>query len=104
MIDWQRVAQIEQRAAAATKGPWKGEWREASPFRWAEAPQGAYYAIVGHDGLHLATTWEVNPKSPVTSDIRDGDFMAAAREDVPWLIEQIRALADQSADSKAGTV
>ena len=79
-----RLDEIEARANAATEGPWTpDEYTEVDPDGFYELsrviapdPDGDDWCAIGvvHTGI-------LRP---------DADFIAHARTDVPWLIEQVR--------------
>lgn len=81
-----RLAAIKKRCAKVTPGPW---WNEsgvihcANPGIWTEE---------NHSCIHPATIaepyWE-NAR-PDQQHI-DGSFIVSAREDVPWLVDQVEA-------------
>jgi len=86
----QRLEEIEARAEKATPGPWK----------WDEIPEdgaGRYW------GLWSQNRWLSDPEvlGPYPEDedclsveVRqaDADFIAACREDLPWLCQVVREL------------
>ena len=82
MTDDERVAEIHVRCAMATKGPW---------FRWtaggdvSSAPEDAI--IFQHSGGIDATP--NGPCSCTPEADADCEFVAHAREDIPWLITQL---------------
>ena len=67
------LARIRAQADAATEGPWYAE----PVGRWRN---GARYSSVVEPGLY-----DVATRCPPG----DAEFIAAARTDVPWLLEQI---------------
>lgn len=77
-MNWKRLEEIEARAANATEGPWDGS---VDRFVGYKTPQG------GSGGI-----------CEIKTDIRrnlqqahfDGDFIANARDDIPWLCERLR--------------
>ncbi len=79
----QELAQIEERAAKATPGPWEMEidWRYEyySTFSWACGPE---------------TTAQDDDENQASSD---ADFIAHAREDIPALIAEVRRLTAENA-------
>jgi hypothetical protein len=96
MTDDERLAEIAARAAAATPGPWArhdvvgwvhlkdvGEWGvESIPRRSS-----------GHGGDVWPDFLAVMPHG--RRAVPDADFIAAARDDIPYLLEQLRqALAE----------
>jgi hypothetical protein len=81
MSDDERIAEIETRANAATPGPWnvtemEGHWLEGAGY-----VQGMTYYVFeaeqrgdGECGSMLK---------------EDAEFVAASREDVPWLLDRL---------------
>lgn len=76
-----RIGEIEKRCSAATEGPWK-----AIDSSWE-------YSLINTENEHLA---EVRISSDVTEDNQDhyesiknanATFIAHARSDIPWLLE-----------------
>ncbi|WP_393075156.1 hypothetical protein [Streptomyces sp. LN704] len=72
----QQLAEIEARTNAATPGPW--------------TVSEDYSDVITPDGGQLASYW--NP----TSETRNGEFIAAARTDVPALLAEVRRLRARS--------
>ena len=70
-----RIDEIKARAEAATKGPWS--------FDWSEGEVPVFYGQT----TKISGTFSVEANT-----IEDAEFIAAAREDVPWLIECIGEL------------
>lgn len=68
----QRLAEIEARTKAATPGPWRreGDWNDIA----AIDTDGTPYGVAGNDE---------------SISHPDAEFIAHAREDVPWLIERL---------------
>jgi hypothetical protein len=64
----ERLTEIEDRAAAATKGPWV-----ADGGTFSRSPYQLPVAVPGNG-------------------VADSAFIAHAREDVPWLVARIREL------------
>jgi hypothetical protein len=73
----QQLDEIETRANAATDGPW--------------TVSEDYDDVLDSQGAHLASYW--NP----SSRIRNGEFIAHARTDVPSLLAEIRRLRSELA-------
>lgn len=82
-----RVAEIEKRAEKATEGPW--EWSGAG---------GEYYGLTSlkgkdvlevHDGI-VYSEYSSDPAT-VSCGYEDSLFIPHAREDIPWLLSQLRA-------------
>jgi hypothetical protein len=99
MSDDERIAEIETRANAATPGPWnvtemEGHWLEGAGY-----VQGMTYYVFeaeqrgdGECGSMLK---------------EDAEFVAASREDVPWLLDRLteaRAALARAAARTAGLV
>ena len=70
-----RLDEIKARAEAATQGPWS--------FDWSEGEVPVFYGQT----TKISGTFSVEANT-----IEDAEFIAAAREDVPWLIERVREL------------
>jgi len=74
--DWERdLAEIEERANAATPGPW--EWYPADREIWS----GPTEIVKSYDDA-----WQI------VIDDEDADFIAHSRQDVPELIAEVRRL------------
>jgi hypothetical protein len=74
-----RLAEIEARVAAATEGPWTS--RVIDQRQYVMGP-GASVALTGY----------VDDEDVPFDDVAaDATFIAHARQDVPWLIAQVRA-------------
>ncbi len=91
MTPEQRIAEIEARAAKATPGPWvnnDGGIRTATPnfpsHLDEEVRTGDICDMRCHDRLGRTYQWDEEDKAT-------GDFIARARVDVPWLLEQLKA-------------
>ena len=67
-----RLDEIKARAEAATRGPWS--------FDWSEGEVPVFYGQT----TKISGTFSVEANT-----IEDAEFIAAAREDVPWLLERI---------------
>ncbi len=74
-----RIAEIEARCAAATLGPW--DWSGGH----TEDPRVGF-AVHGH------VSWDQFGMPDGSYKMVDADFIAHARDDVPWLIARVRAL------------
>ena len=66
-----RLDEIEARANAATVGPWMG----------IMYPDGFLGRVIGGNGFGVAEDFP---------DDADAEFIAHARTDVPWLLEQVK--------------
>ena len=99
-----RLSEIRERESKATKGPWN--WRESEeygrePQVWADHyPNGELAATEGSRGWSICKT---RPKSLTKHSVlwplpfgehgwEDGQFIAHARQDIPYLLEQIESL------------
>jgi hypothetical protein len=70
-----RLGEIEAREKAATKGPWQNYYNRHAVFQsLAPYPQTDRVRDVAQAQTHA-----------------DGDFIAHARQDIPWLVAQLRA-------------
>jgi hypothetical protein len=83
------LIEIEARASAATKGPWKSDW----PHGLIHPP----YAACGEDHEPIVHTDGVSRKS-------DQEFIAHARQDIPLLIALLRKAVEQRDDLLSGLV
>lgn len=78
-----RLGAIEKRCEVARPGPWRPQ----------ETPIDSRYStcsIAGRDGYLVAGEF-------TSLDLADADFIAHAREDVPWLLARVRELEAQKA-------
>lgn len=99
----ERLAEIEARANAATRGPWK-MWSGWGPVAGTEymavtrlGPEGDEYAGIVSDAHYP-------PKRDFYSKREDLEFVAVARTDMPDLIAEVRRLRadhDRSMDALA---
>lgn len=80
MTDEKRLAEIEARCKAASPGPWEWSGRKQEDDGWIWHPQGS---MLADTMVTLADTYE--------DDHKDLDFIAHARADIPWLLDQVRA-------------
>lgn len=85
------LAEIEARCAAATKGPWSRNIRPASQYPVIFAGRNTHVAQVLNRGSLSAEELEANT-----------DFIALARDDVPWLCAQLRTALAPPVDAAAG--
>ncbi len=76
----QDLQEIERRCAAARPGPWRSYIEGRDHF-------GGSNVIVVGDGASLSVDIE-----PIGATTEDQDFMAAARQDVPRLLAEVRRL------------
>ncbi len=70
-----RLDEIKARCDAATQGPWS--------FDWSEGEVPVFYGQT----TKISGTFSVEANT-----IEDAEFVEAAREDVPWLIERVQEL------------
>jgi hypothetical protein len=80
-ISAQALDEIERRCAAATPGPWK------SYVEGRDHTSGDSFIMTGGNDIYLSG-----------ATLADQDFIACARQDLPALIEEIRALKAQISD------
>lgn len=78
----ERLAEIEARVAAADDGPWRVRGPQVDPsWKWAAGVESA-----------SLDPGEVDTTIAEVVDAPDAEFIAHARTDVPWLVEQVREL------------
>lgn len=79
-----RLAEIEARVDGAKGAPWVAEG--------AEIYLGVSF---GNEGVAWMQTWtgQIYAEGGHTED--DAEFIAHAREDVPWLIDRVRTIIDE---------
>lgn len=83
----ERLAEIEARAAAATRGPWEAE--HLHPFcSTVRTPQRHRVAMKIHSGDTVHNIPNYGTRAMM---LADADFIAAARTDVPALIAALRS-------------
>lgn len=91
--DIERLAEIKARAAAATPGPWIADneidgWRAGRPT--------VVRAIAKHGGLRIVTVDQTRRHTePAEPNVR---FIAAAREDIDYLLYLVDKLKDSYPD------
>ena len=90
--DEKRLAEIEARTAKATRGPWwyieTNNNRNHGVSWWIKA---ADRPETDCDGDWICGETAFDDDAPLPPGPDDGAFIAAAREDVPWLIKQLKA-------------
>ena len=96
-----RLDEIKARAEAATPGPWR--WRNSGgePMLLSRSP-GLYVVMTFERmGMHGAQPVFRDPENPNVSkpagreniyEFSDAAFIAAVREDVPWLLAEVARL------------
>ncbi|KOU50535.1 hypothetical protein ADK55_18475 [Streptomyces sp. WM4235] len=72
-----RLAEIAAREQAASQGPWTVESDHPSLTRWVVSEGGTLSANLGYLG---------------NNNQDDARFIAAARDDIPWLLNVIKQL------------
>jgi hypothetical protein len=86
MTDQERLAQIEARAEAASAGPWETTLHEdqrygTKGYAWVLAK-----VIPGAHELNIIKVCHEDwPPTP-----SDAEFIAHARQDIPWLLQRLR--------------
>ena len=78
-----RLNKIEARANAATKGPWEVLGRNDVVRDAGHCTCGMPTGVYGHE-------WACGAEQVAQAAEVDSEFIAHARTDVPWLIEQVR--------------
>lgn len=73
---------VERRAAAATEGPWK------SIVEGRDQDSGDSFVLTSGPDLYVSCS----PPQSEEQRIANLDFIAAARQDVPRLVEEVRRL------------
>jgi len=83
-----RLRKIRERCNAATPGPWAMVHSECFPDRQADVVSKA-------EGLKAGERW-IADKSPFDKksgiSLVNADFIANARQDVPWLLDEVERL------------
>ena len=88
-----RYDEIRKRAWAAAPGPWVWHWREDDDV-WPGS-------IIGGVDTGRAYAVAMCPRYGKESFAQDAEFIAHAREDVPWLIAEVDALRQNIHELKA---
>jgi predicted metal-dependent phosphoesterase TrpH len=96
MTRTERLEEIRKRAEAATKGPWESKCRsvgnEGNDPAWPEKDFLQFH-VRWTDGSEVEV---VGPKEVTwgRGDFygRDADFIAHAREDIPWLLSELERM------------
>jgi hypothetical protein len=81
-----RLNDIEQRARGATPGPWfvvGPPWNEAAPYINAGSDDP-------HAGSVVCDFIDRDEAEEMHNSEANAEFVAAAREDVPWLLAELR--------------
>ena len=81
-----RLNEIEARANAATEGPW--EWEGESNEPWPAGDNSLRSVSGAKDDLVLYA-WGYDAYGIEAARDADAEFIAHARTDVPWLLEQV---------------
>jgi hypothetical protein len=98
-----RLEEIEARASAATPGPWRqGDWSgrcHQSHYPHPGPPECRYEYELRQDGSWASHVARENPITLIGGhdngpwlDPADAAFIAHSREDVPWLIAEVKRL------------
>lgn len=90
LADMAKISAISQRAAAATPGPWQVIW-DTRPDIVTETGKGGYYG----EG-HIATVSKYDEWGGMPGNDADATFIAAAREDIPFLLQAYGRAATRS--------
>jgi hypothetical protein len=90
----ERLDAIEARVNAATAGP----WMMYDGFGPADDGYHRVFYIGNQDLDHVVDTEAESPDVRVRK--ADAEFIAAARTDIPWLIEELRKAHEQLQDAQ----
>ena len=91
----ERLKEIKARYTHANPGPWIIERGGYSGNNWMVGDFGICERD-GKDYRVIVTTYAVNASRLCGDAEDDAHFVAHAREDVPWLVEQIEKLMEAS--------
>ncbi len=72
-----RLEEIKERVKKATKGPWESSENLGD------------HSVQGPDGPVAAVTYAY-AEGPISLDECDAEFIAHARDDIPWLLEHLK--------------
>jgi hypothetical protein len=92
----QELAAIEARVAAASAGPWRSRWRELAETQHEDTESIVVTPDFDRPGSHegnrvvVGLLWHDGHHAAVTED--NAEFIAAARQDVPALLAEVRRL------------
>lgn len=93
-MDAKRLDEIEARANKATAGPWYALDGAAEGFDGS-------WDVAGPDGCGIAGMTATAPAATILRDRRaNAEFVAAARTDVPDLVDEVRRLAAELAAAR----
>lgn len=89
----QRIQKIKERLQATTPGAWK-VWRPDDDYLGDDSPtvvnkDGQYIAQTGYDGLSYTVRETMKA---------DAEFIAHAKEDIAWLLEQCGKIVGEVAE------
>lgn len=96
-----RLAEIEARAKAATPGPWRNDhpsWMDVNDITVWCGPDGDDAMCVCNMGAPIA---DVDDKEQAKVSYANGEFVAHAREDIPYLLALARASTPATATAPA---
>ncbi len=92
-----RLAEIRSRCEKATAGPWRNT-ENSNPQLQRGNP-----TIESASGTRICTAWDLM-KAGIPREkgrLHNSDFLAHAREDVPWLLGLVKTLSDQFEDPES---
>jgi hypothetical protein len=92
----ERLAEIEARANAATNGPWY-----ADVTRYHRRPASEQEVVVATDTMSIVRL--SGSKGFHEEAMPDAEFIAHARQDVPWLLARVRELEAAATSPKGVT-
>lgn len=105
MTDDHYLAEIQQRVEQATKGPWRHETHEGGQFGERTYSSGHVVADAHtYAGNSSPRTRRESVTSPDTMTFADGEFIAHARIDLPYLLERVQELQKENDDLRARVV
>jgi hypothetical protein len=94
MMDGERLAEIRKRERAATPSPWHATQAYGSRY-WDHANNLHTEAYHVHEAESLGDM-ECSAMLKV-----DADFIAASRDDIPWLLSELQAAAERAEQAEA---
>lgn len=92
-----RLDEIRAREQAATNGPWEAY------DDWYDGPLCAVRTSVGGTEGHVASTAVDPTRDSYDSERSNAQFIAHAREDIPWLLATVERLTHELRQAKSGT-
>lgn len=88
----ERLAEIEARVNAATDGPWR--------VRGRDERHGPPHVVAGTPSALRATVADYKTNVADYTFQTDAEFIAHAREDIPWLLAQLASVREALADAE----